>query len=55
MVLLAQAVLLRRHSPAVVADAFIASRLATPGGRVYGALLLDPAATAPLLQRAFPG
>ncbi|MDI4634909.1 acyl-CoA dehydrogenase family protein [Pelomonas sp. V22] len=55
LVLLAQAVLLRRHSPAVVADAFIASRIAAPSGRVYGALQLDPAAIAPLLQRAFPG
>ena len=38
LVLLAQAVLLRRHSPAFVADAFIASRLDSGAGRVYGAL-----------------
>ncbi len=54
LVLLAQAVLLRRHSPGFVADAFIASRIQAPGGRVYGALPLDQAAIAPLLQRAFP-
>ena len=37
LVLLAQACLLRRHSPAPVADAFIATRFATPqGGSVFG-------------------
>lgn len=54
LVLLAQAVLLRQHSPGFVADAFIASRIQGPRGRVYGALSLDSAGIAPLLQRAFP-
>ncbi|MFX1735281.1 isovaleryl-CoA dehydrogenase [Paraburkholderia sp. A1RI_3L] len=62
LVLIAQAVLLVRHAPAHVADAFIATRLAgegngasggTTGGRVYGTL---PAAFdhAALVARAFP-
>ena len=39
LVLLAQAVLLRRHAPAAVADAFIATRLGDAGaGRVVGAV-----------------
>jgi putative acyl-CoA dehydrogenase len=41
LVLAAQAVLLRQHAPAAVADAFVASRLgaaASQGGRVYGAV-----------------
>ncbi|CAM2194792.1 putative acyl-CoA dehydrogenase AidB [Paraburkholderia kururiensis] len=62
LVLIAQAVLLVRHAPAHVADAFIATRLAgegngasggTTGGRVYGTLppAFDHAA---LVARAFP-
>jgi putative acyl-CoA dehydrogenase len=59
IVLIAQAMLLVRHAPAAVADAFIATRLADAGsgvgncGRVYGTL---PAAFdhAALIERAFP-
>jgi putative acyl-CoA dehydrogenase len=55
LVLLAQAVLLRRHAPTFVADAFIASRLgAASGGRVHGALDITGMATAALLARALP-
>ncbi|WP_179403336.1 acyl-CoA dehydrogenase family protein [Burkholderia guangdongensis] len=55
LVLVAQACLLRRDSPAAVADAFIATRLGEPGwGRVMGSF--DPRAidVATLLQRAYP-
>jgi putative acyl-CoA dehydrogenase len=54
LVVLAQAALLRRHAPALVADAFIASRLDPQWGAVAGALdtrLVDVEA---LLHRAFP-
>ena len=54
LVLLAQACLLRRHSPALVANAFIHSRFATPnGGSVFG--LMPPLANgeaAALIERA---
>ncbi|CAB3737872.1 isovaleryl-CoA dehydrogenase [Paraburkholderia rhynchosiae] len=57
VVLIAQAVLLVKHAPATVADAFIATRLADgcgESGRVYGTL---PAAFdhAAIIERAFPG
>ncbi|MDR6202270.1 isovaleryl-CoA dehydrogenase [Paraburkholderia graminis] len=56
IVLIAQATLLVRHSPAVVAEAFIATRLADgcgESGRVYGTLpaTFDHAA---IVERAFP-
>jgi len=52
MALLLQASLLLRHSPALVADAFVASRLESPGV-AYGALPegIDAAA---IVQRAMP-
>lgn len=55
LVLLAQACLLRRHAPAAVADAFVATRLA-PGnaGRVVGALDARALDTGAILARAFP-
>ncbi|GAB2870379.1 isovaleryl-CoA dehydrogenase [Paraburkholderia jirisanensis] len=57
LVLIAQAVLLVQHAPALVADAFIATRLADGSGdhgRVYGTLpaTFDHAA---LVERAFAG
>ena len=57
LVLLAQAVLLLQHAPPLVADAFIATRLADgsgDNGRVYGTLpaSIDHAA---LVERAFAG
>jgi putative acyl-CoA dehydrogenase len=55
-VLIAQAVLLLKHAPDEVADAFIATRLADgcgESGRVYGTLpaTFDHAA---IIERAFP-
>ncbi len=59
LVLVAQACLLRRHAPAAMADAFIATRLASRGvgssGRVVGAVDLRGADVAAILTRAFPG
>ena len=52
LVLLAQAALLRRHAPQVVADAFIASRLVSGGGGVYG-MEASPTALASVLERAW--
>jgi putative acyl-CoA dehydrogenase len=54
LVLLAQASLLRRHAPAEVATAFIASRFEHRAGQVAG-LLASPAVAAALLERAWPG
>jgi putative acyl-CoA dehydrogenase len=56
IVLIAQATLLVRHAPAVIAEAFIATRLADgcgESGRVYGTLpaTFDHAA---IIERAFP-
>jgi putative acyl-CoA dehydrogenase len=48
-----QASLLVRHSPAAVADAFCATRLAGQGGRVYGTLPAGVDAGA-IIERAFP-
>lgn len=53
LVLLVQADLLLRHAPEVVARAFVDSRLAQDGGRVYGAQSVNLASDA-LLQRAWP-
>ncbi len=59
LVLVTQACLLRRHAPAAMADAFIATRLASRGvgssGRVVGAVDLRGADVAAILARAFPG
>ncbi len=56
LVLLTQAVLLRRHAPAAVADSFITSRFADTaagtGDPLFG-LLADPAAAPILLARAW--
>lgn len=52
LVLLVQAGLLRRHSPAPVADAFIQSRFSGRGGRVYG-VVSGKTATTSILQRAW--
>ncbi len=54
LVLAAQAVLMRRHAPGPVAEAFVASRLGARRGRIVGAL--DPRAidVEALLERAFP-
>jgi len=54
LVLLAQAALLRRHSPAFVADAFIASRFDPRWGAVAGAFDTRSVDVDTLLQRAFP-
>jgi len=54
LVLTAQAVLLRKHAPAAVADAFIASRLDPQWGRVVGALDTRAIDVSKLLQRALP-
>ncbi|WP_431266646.1 acyl-CoA dehydrogenase family protein [Roseateles chitinivorans] len=54
LVLLAQAALLRRHSPAFVADAFIASRFDPQWGPITGALDTRPLDVDALLLRAFP-
>ncbi|MDR3453476.1 MAG: acyl-CoA dehydrogenase family protein [Rhodoferax sp.] len=55
LVLTAQACLLRRHAPAAVADAFVATRLATPGaGRVVGAIDTRSIDVGAVLARAFP-
>ena len=54
LVLLAQAALLRRYSPAFVADAFIASRFDPHWGAVAGTLDARPLAVEALLRRAFP-
>ncbi len=57
LVLLAQGCLLRRHAPAPVADAFIATRLgsAGTGARVAGAIDTRGLDVEAILQRAFPG
>lgn len=52
LVLLVQASLLRRYSPAAVADAFIQSRFSGRGGRVYG-VVSGKTATAAIFQRAW--
>ncbi|MDM4767949.1 acyl-CoA dehydrogenase family protein [Pelomonas sp. SE-A7] len=55
LVLLAQAMLMRKHAPAFMADAFIATRFASrDGGRIYGALDLRAFDVAAILERAFP-
>ncbi|ABM30756.1 acyl-CoA dehydrogenase family protein [Paracidovorax citrulli] len=55
LVLAAQACLLRRHAPAAVADAFIATRLGDAGGgRVAGAIDARAIAVDAILQRACP-
>ncbi len=54
LVLLVQAALLRRHAPAVVADAFAASRLDPGWGSVAGAIDIRTIDVDALLQRAFP-
>ncbi|BAL24049.1 isovaleryl-CoA dehydrogenase [Azoarcus sp. KH32C] len=53
LVLLVQAVLLRRHAPAWVAEEFIVSRLAARRGQVSG-LLARPQVATMMLQRALP-
>ena len=53
LVLLVQAGLLRRHAPQAVADSFVQSRYAGPGGRVYG-LATSPLALTSVLERAWP-
>ncbi|MGD6630621.1 hypothetical protein VWS50_22565, partial [Xanthomonas citri pv. citri] len=56
LVLLAQACLLRRHAPAAVTDAFIATRLGDAGsGRVVGAIDARALGVDAVLSRAFPG
>ncbi len=54
LVVLAQAALLRRHAPAFVADAFIASRLDPQWGAVAGTLDTRAVNVQALLHRAFP-
>ena len=54
LVLLAQASLLRRHAPAFVADAFLASRFSPAWGRITGALDVRGMDVEAVLQRAFP-
>ena len=54
LVLLAQASLLRRHAPAFVADAFLASRFSPAWGRITGALDVRGMDVEAVLQRALP-
>lgn len=54
LVLSAQAVLLRQHAPAAVADAFIATRFDSQWGRVVGAVDTRKMDVDALLQRALP-
>ncbi|MDR2334335.1 MAG: acyl-CoA dehydrogenase family protein [Burkholderiaceae bacterium] len=56
LVLVAQACLLKRHAPAFVADAFIATRLASPTGQsgVVGAIDVRGVDVDALLARALP-
>jgi len=54
LILLVQAKLLREHAPAVVSDAFIASRFDAQWGRVYGTLS-GHAQHAAIIERAWPG
>lgn len=53
LVLLAQAVLLRRHAPAPLADAFVQSRFGGVGGRVFG-VSAAPLGLYSVLERAWP-
>ncbi len=54
LALLASAVALKDTAPAVVAGAFVSTRLARPHGPLYGAAELDNATTEILLQRVVP-
>ncbi|MEG1091643.1 MAG: acyl-CoA dehydrogenase family protein [Acinetobacter sp.] len=54
LVILAQAVLLKRHAPDYVADGFIQSRYSPFHGRVVGMLALQQPDVERLLHRAFP-
>ncbi len=54
LALLASAVALKDTAPAVVARAFVSTRLARPHGPLYGAAELDNATTEILLQRVLP-
>ena len=55
LVLVAQACLLRRHAPAAVADAFIATRCGPcASGGVLGASPVQGLDSAAILQRALP-
>jgi len=54
LVLTTQAVLLRKHAPAAVADAFIGTRLDPQWGRVVGAIDTRGIDVNALLQRALP-
>ena len=53
LVLLLQARLLRERAPAVVADAFIASRFDNAHGRIYGTLP-DTSTLPAIIDRAWP-
>jgi putative acyl-CoA dehydrogenase len=58
LTLIAQAGLLRRHAPAFMADAFIATRFGSSGedwGRVVGAINPRAIDVEAILQRAYPG
>jgi putative acyl-CoA dehydrogenase len=50
-----QAALVVQHSPAVVADTFLASRLGDADGRVFGTLPVGSAAAKVVVDLAFPG
>ena len=56
LVLIAQACLLKRHAPAYMADAFIATRLASPTGinGVFGAMDVRGLEVDAILERALP-
>lgn len=54
LVLLAQACLLRRHAPAAVADAFIATRVVQADARVLGAIDARALDVTAMLERALP-
>jgi putative acyl-CoA dehydrogenase len=50
-----QAALLAQHSPSVVAETFVGSRLGEQDGRVFGTLPIGADATRAILDRAFAG
>ena len=50
-----QAALLAQHSPSVVAETFVGSRLGEQDGRVFGTLPIGADATGTIVDRAFAG
>jgi putative acyl-CoA dehydrogenase len=50
-----QAALLAQHSPSVVAETFVESRLGEQDGRVFGTLPIGADAARAIIERAFAG